>query len=90
MRRIVVLKAPHHGSATSSSARLVWSLSPAAVLISAGRGNLYGHPTPVVLGRYADAGAEIFRTDRDGQIELATDGQTVQITTFTGRRWRRR
>lgn len=84
----VILKSPHHGSATSSSARLVEHLRPAAVLISAGRGNPYGHPVPVVLDRYARAGAEVFRTDRDGQIELLTDGHTVEVTTYTGLRWR--
>lgn len=84
----VILKSPHHGSATSSSARLVEHLRPAAVLISAGRGNPYGHPVPVVLDRYAAVGAEVFRTDRDGQIELITDGHHVEVTTYTGLRWR--
>jgi competence protein ComEC len=84
----VILKAPHHGSATSSSARLLDHLRPAAVLISAGRGNPYGHPVPVVLDRYAQVGAEVFRTDRDGQIELVTDGHNIEVTTYTGLRWR--
>jgi hypothetical protein len=28
----------------------------------------------------------VFRTDLDGQIDLTTDGQSVQIATFVGRR----
>ena len=32
-------------------------------------------------------GAEIFRTDRDGQIELVTDGEQLIVRTFTGRAW---
>jgi hypothetical protein len=32
----------------------------------------------------------VFRTDRDGQIELVTDGGSMEVTTFTGLRWRRR
>lgn len=84
---IVVLKAPHHGSATSSSQALLAHTRPRAVLIGAGRGNLYGHPNPAVLERYATVGAEIFRTDRDGQIELVTDGEQVSVRTFTGREW---
>ena len=83
----VILKSPHHGSATSSSARLLEHLHPAAVLISAGRGNPYGHPVPAVLERYTNVGAQVFRTDRDGQIELVTDGHTVEVTTYTGLRW---
>ncbi|MCC7033021.1 MAG: DNA internalization-related competence protein ComEC/Rec2 [Acidobacteria bacterium] len=83
----VILKSPHHGSATSSSARLLAHLRPAAVIISAGRGNPYGHPVPAVLERYTNVGAPVFRTDRDGQIELVTDGHTVEVTTYTGLRW---
>jgi competence protein ComEC len=86
----VVLKAPHHGSATSSSMPFLEHLRPEAVLVSAGRGNLYGHPTPEVLARYGAVGAQVFRTDRDGQVELATDGDTLEVTTFTGLRWRSR
>ncbi len=86
----VVLKSPHHGSSTSSSMPFLLRLRPAAVLVSAGRGNLYGHPTRDVLSRYAAVGAPVFRTDRDGQIELVTDGESLEVTTFTGVRWRPR
>lgn len=84
----VVLKAPHHGSATSSSPELLAHIQPRIVLIGAGRGNLYGHPNRAVLDRYtAAAGIEVFRTDRDGQIELVTDGEQVSVRAFTGREW---
>ena len=88
--RIVVLKAAHHGSLTSSASGWLARLRPAVVLVSAGRGNLFGHPAPAVLQRYANVGAEVFRTDLDGQIELVTNGHFVEVTTFTGRRWRLR
>jgi competence protein ComEC len=88
--RVVVVKAAHHGSLTSSAADWVRALQPAAVLMSAGRGNLFGHPAPAVVERYARAGAAIFRTDADGQVELATNGHYVEVRTFTGRRWRLR
>ena len=84
----VVLKSPHHGSSTSSSLPFLLRLRPAAVLVSAGRGNPYGHPTRDVLGRYAAVGAHVFRTDRDGQIDLATDGASLEVKSFTGLRWR--
>jgi competence protein ComEC len=88
--RIHIVKAAHHGSLTSSSAEWVRRLRPALVLISAGRTNLFGHPAAAVLQRYRDAGAEIFRTDQDGQIEVVTNGLYVEVHTFTGRRWRLR
>ena len=86
---IVVLKSAHHGSATSSADDFVQLLKPRVVLISCGRANPYGHPVPKVLERYAKANARVFRTDLDGQIELTTNGWSIQVQTFTGRRVRR-
>ena len=83
---IVVLKSPHHGSGTSSSKEFVEAIRPKVVVISCGRGNSYGHPVPYVLDRYRAVNAEIFRTDQEGQIEITTDGQSLQVETFTKRR----
>ena len=83
---IVVLKSAHHGSGTSSSAEFVAAIKPAVVVISCGRGNAYGHPVPYVLDRYRAVNAQIFRTDQEGQIEVTTDGQRLQVETFTKRR----
>ena len=82
---IVVLKSPHHGSGTSSSKEFVEAIKPKVVVISCGRGNPYGHPVPYVLDRYKAVGAQVFRTDQDGQIELTTDGQSISVGTFTER-----
>jgi competence protein ComEC len=86
-RPVVVLKAPHHGSLTSSGPQLLDYLRPTVALISAGRGNIFGHPAPAVLDRFRARQVEVFRTDLDGQVDLATDGRTLEATTFTGRRW---
>lgn len=84
---IVVLKSPHHGSGTSSSSDFISAIRPRVVVISCGRANPYGHPLPYVLDRYKAAGSEIFRTDRDGQIEVTTDGKALAVTTYrTSRR----
>jgi competence protein ComEC len=88
--RVNVLKAPHHGSLTSSSPEWLARLRPVAVIVSAGRGNPFGHPAPAVLRRYESARAAVFRTDQDGQIDLVTNGTFVEISTFTGRKWRLR
>ena len=88
LRPVVILKAPHHGSAASSSAPLLARLRPRAVLVSAGRGNPFGHPAPAAIERYAATGSQVFRTDRDGQIDVETDGQLVEIRSYTGLRWR--
>jgi competence protein ComEC len=82
---LAIVKAPHHGSATSSSVQFVRAAHPSAVVFSAGRGNHFGHPAPVVVGRYRDAGAVMFRTDVDGAVVLDTDGRSVEISTWSGR-----
>jgi competence protein ComEC len=81
-----VLKVPHHGSLTSSSRGFVSSLQPRIAVVSAGRGNIFGHPAPAVLGRYREIGADVFRTDRDGAVTIETDGHSLSVSTFTGRR----
>ena len=84
---LVVLKSPHHGSGTSSSDGFIRAVQPDVVVISCGRGNPYGHPVPSVLARYHDVNAQIFRTDREGQIDVVTDGQSLQVNTYTGRQY---
>ena len=83
---IRVLKVPHHGSATSSSAAFLDALRPDISVISAGRGNPFGHPVASVLERHRAIGAAIYRTDQDGAVTIETDGITVRVRTFTNRR----
>jgi competence protein ComEC len=83
---VVVLKVPHHGSATSSSELLLDRLDPAVALIGVGRANLFGHPAPAVLRRYQARGIRVYRTDLHGQIDIVTDGTSVDVTTYAERR----
>lgn len=84
--RLVVVKAPHHGSASSSTLPFVRAAHPVAVIFSAGRGNRFGHPAPAVVDRYRHAGAAVFRTDEDGAITLDTDGKVLVFKTWAGRK----
>ena len=77
---------PHHGSLTSSTQAFVEALHPTVAVVSAGRANHFGHPVPEVLERYRSAGAAVFRTDRDGAVMVETDGASLEVRTFTGRR----
>ena len=79
-----ILKVAHHGSRTSTSQELLEAWHPQIALISCGRGNPFGHPAPEVVARLEAAGAAIYRTDRDGEITVDTDGQHVFVRTFTG------
>jgi competence protein ComEC len=80
--RIRILKVAHHGSRTSSSSELLESWRPQMAVISCGRGNRFGHPTPEVLQRLASMGATVLRTDLDGQITIETDGHSLRTRTF--------
>lgn len=72
-----VLKAGHHGSRTSTSDEWLASVHPDTVVISAGKGNSYGHPTKEVLDRIKNEGADILSTIDLGTIDLVSDGEKV-------------
>jgi len=77
-----VLKVPHHGSLTSSTPEFVRALRPHVAVFSAGRSNHFGHPAPAVLERYQQTGSRILRTDRDGEIEISSDGRSLDVHTY--------
>jgi competence protein ComEC len=83
--RLRILKVPHHGSLTSSSAEFLAAARPNVAVVSAGRSNHFGHPAPEVLERYRAIGAAVFRTDQDGAVTVDTDGKKVEVSTFLGR-----
>ncbi|KAB2810623.1 DUF4131 domain-containing protein [Pimelobacter simplex] len=68
-----VLKVPHHGSAHQDRAWLT-SLRPEVALVSVGAGNDYGHPSHDVVQALERAGADVRRTDRDGDIAVVAPG----------------
>ena len=79
--RSTVFKAPHHGSATSSTSAFIDAVNPAAAVVAVGTKNRYGHPDPDVLKRLNTAvGADrVFRTDRLGAVTFQTDGKRLWI-----------
>lgn len=65
-----ILKVGHHGSTTSTSQNFLNQIKPKYAIISVGKDNDYGHPKEKILKRLEKAGAEIFRTDECGTIEV--------------------
>lgn len=65
-----VLKVAHHGSKSSTASEWLEYWRPGDAVISVGRNNLYRHPHPTVLQRLTETGATIWRTDRQGEIQL--------------------
>ena len=78
-RPLVILKAAHHGSATSSSEEFIEATRPAAVIFSAGKNNRFGHPARSVVERFKRAGVEMFNTAHDGAVFVETDGKRVEV-----------
>ena len=72
-----VLKVGHHGSSTSSSQAFLQAVKPKYAVISVGVGNSYHHPEEEALQRLQSIGAEIYRTDLQGDIVCTTDGKNI-------------
>ncbi len=68
-----ILKVPHHGSAYSDP-RFLQAVHAKLALITVGRNNDYGHPSPVLLGELARLGVPARRTDLDGDIAVVLSG----------------
>jgi competence protein ComEC len=72
-----LLRVGHHGSANATTPEMLASTSPQFAMISVGSGNSFGLPRIEVLGRLADAGARVYRTDLDGAVTFYLDGHSV-------------
>ena len=77
-----VLKVAHHGSADMSPA-LYAALAPRVAIIGVGEGNTYGHPTAKTLDVLRGLGVLVGRTDTEGLLLVARDGDRVVL-------WRQR
>ncbi len=71
-----LIKVPHHGSKSSSSAGFVRAAAPAVSVFTVGKKNRYRHPADEVVEEYIGTGSRVLRTDRDGGlcIALCKDG----------------
>lgn len=72
-----VLKAGHHGSRTSTSQKWIDAVNPDYVVISAGKGNSYGHPHEEVVQRVGESGAVMLST-MEGTVSFRSDGKKVE------------
>lgn len=77
--RAQVLKVGHHGARYATSAAFLGAVRPEAALISCGADNKYGHPTQETLDRLRAAQVRVYRTDLEGELEIASDGNGFQI-----------
>ena len=77
-----VLKVPHHGSRTSSTAEFVNAVRPQIAIIPVGRRSMFGHPHPDVLERWKAASPIVLTTGQNGAITIITDGLSIALSSF--------
>lgn len=76
-----VLKAGHHGSRYSTTDDFLNAVSPQYAVIECDEDNKYGHPHSETLTRLENSGADIYRTDLNGNITFITDGTGIDVST---------
>ncbi|MCX7715240.1 MAG: MBL fold metallo-hydrolase [Clostridia bacterium] len=72
-----VIKIGHHGSNTSTTKEFLDAVNPAYAIISCGKNNEYSHPDADVVKRLTSHGVNIYQTNEQGTISLASDGENI-------------
>ncbi|WP_199617455.1 DNA internalization-related competence protein ComEC/Rec2 [Paenibacillus alkalitolerans] len=78
---IDVLKIAHHGSKSSTSDEWLQAWRAKSAVISAGRGNVYGHPHPTVIDKLQRRGIAVFRTDSHGEVQFTVTPGHLRVRT---------
>lgn len=79
-----ILKVAHHGSPHSTSKAFLDRVHPQVAVIPVGMDNPYGHPAEVTLAALKQTGCAVYRTDRDGDILITSDGISYTVQTARG------
>ena len=74
-----ILKVPHHGSKTSSTADFLNKIKPQIALIGVGQNNKFGHPSEGTIKKLEQINTKILRTDSMGEIVIKTNGKNIEI-----------
>lgn len=80
--RAAVVKAPHHGSPTSSIPAFIDRVGARHVVFCTGPGNQFGFPAAAVLERWQGAGAHLWDTAVNGQITITLGPRGVRMRAF--------
>ncbi|MFC2028077.1 ComEC/Rec2 family competence protein [Chloroflexota bacterium] len=78
---VEILKVGNHGSSSSSSDDFFQITSPEVAIYLASEGNTYEYPHEETIVMLTDIGAEIYGTDVNGTIIVATDGLVYSVHT---------
>ena len=82
LAHVQVLKTAHHGSDGSSDELFLAQMPLRAAVISYGRDNSYGHPSPRVVAALKDMGVQVLETGKQGAVWIWTDGERMKSKGF--------
>ncbi len=75
LKDIEVLKVPHHGAKTALEPNFLKEIRPEVSIISVGERNNYGHPASETIKLLEDIGSKVYRTDKNGTVEVVSNGR---------------
>ena len=78
---IDILKVPHQGSKGAVTKDILEKLKPKLAVISVGQ-NKFGHPGEEVIQLLRNQNIKVVRTDKEGTIEVVSDGEGWKIVNF--------
>jgi competence protein ComEC len=82
LNNITFYKLGHHGSKTSTNEEIIKLLKPKYTIISAGRNNIYHHPSNEVIDILNKNKINYFNTQVDGSIEIIINKNDYKINTY--------
>lgn len=83
-----VVMGAHHGSNKSSGAGFIQAMQAQHVVMQAGAWSRYGHPHPMAIRRWEDAGATLWRTDLHGAIVMRSRPSGLELASERHRKRR--
>lgn len=78
-----ILKAPHHGSKTSSTAGFIDRVKPQHVIYSTGLNNRFLFPHQQVRARYLERNTQEWNTAIDGEITIEIDDRGIRMDGYS-------
>ena len=82
LTQVDIYKSTHHGSENGDSPLSMSTFKPETIIIGAGLGNSYGHPSERALRLYEAIDAQVYRTDLQGTVVVrAQQDGSYTVTT---------
>lgn len=79
LKPVNYIKIPHHGSKNGLTEDFLKILRPEVAVISVGKHNSYGHPSPEIINLLKSYNVETYRTDEMGDIEILVDDKSFVV-----------